>query len=256
MTTVRPQPSILVAEDNPVNQLVTRKILEGVGCAVTLAATGLEAVALACERRFDLILMDLHMPQLDGLEATRTIRAFSAYRPVVIACTAHVSPQHRAECRAAGMDDFLGKPVHKEDLERTVGHWLDVAVAQAGRSESSGIAGRLEQLIADTDEDFVREIAVIFIRTGKELLQAAADGVTRGDQVMAVRAIHSLKGAAGNVGAAELMSRCGEIEHKGRDGNLEHEEIVELRILFGMAEAEIASALSRRGTNLTAAGAA
>ncbi len=242
------RPTILVAEDNQVNQLVARKILEGIGCEVTIAATGLEAVAKACERRYDLVLMDLHMPQMDGLEATRTIRTMSAHQPVVIACTAHVSAEHRAACRAAGMDDFLGKPVQKEDLEQAVGRWLDVVIERAARSSVSGIAGRLAQLAAETDDGFVREIAEVFIRTGAGLVQTAAREWVGGDRQAAVRAIHSLKGASGNVGAEELMTRCGALEQKGREGTLDENDLSLLDELFRKAVAAIAASVGATAT--------
>jgi CheY-like chemotaxis protein/HPt (histidine-containing phosphotransfer) domain-containing protein len=237
------RPTILVAEDNQVNQLVARKILEGIGCEVTIAATGLEAVAKACERRYDLVLMDLHMPQMDGLEATRTIRTMSAHQPVVIACTAHVSAEHRAACRAAGMDDFLGKPIQKEDLEQAVGRWLDVVIERAARCAVSGIAGRLVQLASETDETFVREIAEVFIRTGAELVQTAAREWFGGNRQDAVRAIHSLKGASGNVGAEELMTRCGALEQKGREGSIDESDLARLNELFHAAAADITDSL-------------
>lgn len=233
------RPDILVAEDNQVNQLVTRKILEGIGCDVTVVTNGLEAVAGACEHPFDLILMDLHMPEMDGLEATRVIRELATHQPIVIAFTAYVSDQSLVECRAAGMDDFLGKPVRKEELERVIGHWLDVVPARAVCSGQPGMEGHLARMVSDTDETFVREIAGVFVRTGEELVRTATDRWAAGDQVSAVRAIHSLKGAAGNLGAVELMTLCATLEQKGREGTLTSGELREMDLRFAEAVREL-----------------
>jgi two-component system sensor histidine kinase/response regulator len=111
---------ILVAEDNPVNQMVVRGLLGKLGCSVVIANDGAKAVAAWQNDSFDLILMDCQMPDVDGFEATRRIRAIQRTPIPIIALTAGVMGGDKERCLAAGMDDFLSKPVRLEDLERVL----------------------------------------------------------------------------------------------------------------------------------------
>jgi PAS domain S-box-containing protein len=131
--TVRPpseaeQPSfgarVLVAEDNPVNQRVVRGLLAKLGCEAVVVDNGLRAVEVMQEDRFDLVLMDCQMPELDGLSATRVIRAQGHHHTPIVALTAGVLDGDRERCLEAGMDDYLMKPVRLEDLARTLAQWL------------------------------------------------------------------------------------------------------------------------------------
>lgn len=115
---------VLVVEDNPVNQRVAQKTLERLGHRVTIAATGDEAIAQATSGRYELILMDLQLPDLDGVEATRRIRSHGPTRNVpIIALTADVSREDRARCLSAGMNDHLSKPLRRAELERALRQW-------------------------------------------------------------------------------------------------------------------------------------
>ncbi|MFD0751618.1 response regulator [Mucilaginibacter calamicampi] len=111
--------NIIVAEDNKINQMLILKILERLGYAPALAENGLEVIALLDKQRYDLVLMDIEMPEMDGLTACRHIRKNSAWQPHIVAMTANVITEQQQECLAAGMDDFLGKPL-KLDLLYTV----------------------------------------------------------------------------------------------------------------------------------------
>jgi CheY-like chemotaxis protein len=110
--------AILIAEDNPVNQRVARLMLQRLGYRTDSAANGREAVEAVGRRSYDLILMDMQMPEMDGLEATRKIRAreCAGERPRIVAMTANASPADRAQCMDAGMDDFVTKPVRLQEL--------------------------------------------------------------------------------------------------------------------------------------------
>ncbi|RYJ02679.1 MAG: response regulator, partial [Acetobacteraceae bacterium] len=114
---------ILLVEDNATNQLVMRTILQRAGCQVDVAADGSEAVAAARRFGYDTILMDLQMPVMDGLEATRQIRRSTGpnRRTRIIGLTAAVGPVFEQQCRAAGMDEYLGKPVQRAALMRMLG---------------------------------------------------------------------------------------------------------------------------------------
>ena len=116
---------VLVAEDNPVNQKLARRILEKLGCKVDLASDGRDAIRMARERAYDLIFMDCLMPEMDGLQATREIRCREgAVRVPIVALTANALPQDRELCLQSGMDDFLSKPIHQGELRRVLERFL------------------------------------------------------------------------------------------------------------------------------------
>ncbi len=116
---------VLLAEDNPINQVFARKLLDLMGAKTTVANNGLEAVELVQAKKFDLVLMDCQMPRMDGYEATRKIRSLGeAYADLpIIALTAFAMAEDRNSCLAAGMNDYVTKPVEREQLVRTIAHW-------------------------------------------------------------------------------------------------------------------------------------
>ena len=123
---------ILVAEDNLVNQKIARHLLERQGYDVTMAGDGIAAIRLLGEQRFDLCLMDMQMPLMDGLQATAAIRRLeqavqgSPRHMPIVAMTANAMASDRETCIAAGMDDYISKPVRREDLTRVLDRWLEV----------------------------------------------------------------------------------------------------------------------------------
>jgi len=127
-----PVARVLLAEDNPVNQKVAVSLLQTLGCQVTVVADGRQAVAAAIDGTFDLVLMDCHMPEMDGLEATRRIRALPAPAGAVpvVAITANVLGEHRQACAAAGMDDFVTKPINRETLRGVLQKWTASAALE------------------------------------------------------------------------------------------------------------------------------
>jgi len=123
----RPGSHVLLVEDDATNQRLARHFLERLGCSVDSAWNGAEAVRRLTEKDYDLVFMDCHMPELDGYEATRCIRQMSGTKSsaVIIALTASAMRGDRAKCLAAGMDDYLTKPIRREDLEELVLRWLE-----------------------------------------------------------------------------------------------------------------------------------
>jgi CheY-like chemotaxis protein len=112
--------NILLAEDNLVNQKVAARMLRKLGFAADIAANGQEVLEKLSQRQYDLILMDMQMPGMDGLEASRRIRALSLAQPTIIALSANVHREAVDECLAAGMDGFLAKPITLEALQQTL----------------------------------------------------------------------------------------------------------------------------------------
>jgi PAS domain S-box-containing protein len=135
---------LLVVDDNPVNRELVCALLEPFDVQIETAKDGVEAVEAAARTRYDLILMDLQMPNMDGLTATQHIRAAVApgqRRTPIIALTANVLPEQIARCLEAGMDDHLGKPIHPEQLVNTISRWASGDRAEAGSSGGAALAG-------------------------------------------------------------------------------------------------------------------
>jgi CheY-like chemotaxis protein len=117
---------VLVVEDNATNQKVVRRLLEKLGCTVTIAGNGLEALDRLAGAAFDLVLMDCQMPEMDGFEATRQIRRSDRGHAAIpiVALTANAMASDREACLDAGMDDFVTKPVRPEELGQALGRWF------------------------------------------------------------------------------------------------------------------------------------
>jgi CheY-like chemotaxis protein/HPt (histidine-containing phosphotransfer) domain-containing protein len=232
---------VLLAEDNPVNQEVAQSLLEELGCTVVLAADGAEAVRRQREQRLDLILMDCHMPGLDGFEATRRIRAGEAGsgRLPIVALTADVQQATRGRCLAAGMDDYLAKPATRAQLRALLSKWLPAADTQspAARIQADSASGEPADHAADDAEPVIDAAALghiaalqrpgrdsvlgrvigIYFESSGSLLAAMADAVKRGDAEALRNAAHSLKSSSANVGARPLADLCRQLEAVGRE---------------------------------------
>jgi CheY-like chemotaxis protein len=137
---------VLLAEDNAVNELIAVSILNGMGFDVSVAASGLEAVKLHRDGKFDLILMDCHMPDLDGVQATLRIRQAESrrQRTPIVAVTASALREDRERCLAAGMDDYLPKPFTREALEAVVAKLVAPESALTARPHLEGEPQRCE----------------------------------------------------------------------------------------------------------------
>ena len=123
--------TILVAEDNLINQNLTLKILSKLGFKAALAENGRQTIEMAALQPYDVILMDVQMPEMDGLEATRIIRRDMEIQPIIIAMTANVMEEDKEECTKAGLDDFIGKPVRLEEVVSTLVKWSTIAKQNA-----------------------------------------------------------------------------------------------------------------------------
>ena len=252
---------VLLAEDNPVNQQVGEAMLAKLGLAVAFAANGEEAVRLARTETFDLILMDCHMPVMDGYEASTAIRAHAtAQRIPIIALTANVMEGNRERCLAAGMDDFLAKPYSLDQLQEVLRRWMGAA-ATADTIDSAGQAGAMDAAQAEEDEAAIdrgfleqfreldpagglaladRILGVYLDTCGKSFTQIE-EAAAAGDGEGLRRAAHSLKSSSGNVGAKRLYALLRDFEGLGRDGSIEaaRARLDELRHAFARACAEL-----------------
>jgi signal transduction histidine kinase/CheY-like chemotaxis protein len=226
---------VLVAEDNEINHAVAKALLGKLGLRTALAHNGREAVEMALAKDYAAILMDCQMPELDGYEATRRIRAAEKARRVpIIAMTAHSMPGDRERCLAAGMDDYLSKPVRAEELDAAMATWLHEHEPPTPTGAASEVAGTVPEPGADAGEELLDSGIVLqlldaltlemrkdLMDTFEARLPASVAGIVgaakRGDQVELRRAAHLLGGSAATLGAVRLSRACQSLEHSGRD---------------------------------------
>ena len=228
---------VLVVEDNLTNQQVAMGILQRMGLQADMVANGEEALLALAGHAYDLVLMDVQMPVMDGLEATRLIRSANSAvanpQVPIIAMTAHAIEGDRQKCLEAGMNDYVSKPVSPQSLAEVLKQWLPKAVVQ--------------DVIAAADEPLPApppaELAVVFDRAGfaarmmhdEALLQLVSQGFLQdipvqisvlhgllqaGDAAAVQRHAHSIKGAFANVGAERMRELACQIEHAARAGSL------------------------------------
>jgi PAS domain S-box-containing protein len=237
---------ILLCEDNDVNQLVAVRTLERLGYVVDVAANGRQAVEACARGPYVAVLMDCQMPEMDGFEATACIRRAEASgrRIPIIAMTASALEGDRERCLAAGMDDYVSKPVTIEDLGRVLKHWTAGAPREASPSEGGSAhvdATVLEELRAlDGDGQILSEIVGMFLKTGPQRLAGLDEAYARGDALALERLAHSFKGVAANVGARSLMSVCAQVE-----------KMATAKALAGMADALAAVAAEHAAVRTT-----
>jgi CheY-like chemotaxis protein/HPt (histidine-containing phosphotransfer) domain-containing protein len=214
-------PRVLLVEDNPVNQMVARRMLQQMGCEVTAAENGLEAVAKAREDVFDAIIMDCQLPQMDGYQATAEIRAEETSRVPVIALTAHAIGGERERCLAAGMDDYLSKPLRREALLAALQRWLPAdAGAGAMAVESDALDPAMIAQLWSLDAGrpgFFRELVGSFAAACNEVIAALPAQIERQDGAEVAALAHRLKGTAANLGATSLSDAGARLERAARE---------------------------------------
>ncbi|HKI37557.1 MAG TPA: PAS domain S-box protein [Gemmataceae bacterium] len=222
---------ILLAEDSPLNQKVSLRMLEREGHTVTLAGNGREALAALDKGTFDLVLMDVQMPEMDGLEATRVLRegerATGRHVPV-IAMTAHALNGDRHRCLAAGMDGYISKPIRQARLRETLSALRDSLPPEAPGPEvpslavaAAGVFDREAALAGvEGDEAFLREMAAGLLQDCPALLEAIRSAVSAGDASRLARAAHALKGDVAHFRGKEVFEAVGRLEQLGSAGDL------------------------------------
>jgi CheY-like chemotaxis protein len=225
---------ILIAEDNPINLRFITRLFEQMGYRPDSAANGLEVLDALSRQHYDVVLMDIQMPEMDGYEATRRIRAdFPAEaQPFIIAVTANAMDEDRNMSIEAGMDEFLSKPIRVEMIQTLL---LQLAEHQPRRmrdmestAEVSAHAGdlleeetleALLQLREDSGVAIIDELLTIFESQSKDLLRDIIHACETRSAASLERAAHTLKGSALNLGARQLAEVCRRVEAAGRDGH-------------------------------------
>ncbi len=221
---------LLLAEDNPVNQLVASRMLEKAGHTVVTVGDGRQALAALERERFDLVLMDVQMPDVDGFEATAALRArekVSGGHVPVIALTAHALKGDAERCLAAGMDGYIAKPIRPEKLFGEIERLISSAPAPPTREQeapapSGPVVLDVDDVLArvSSDASLLAEIVDMFRSDAPQLVEDLKGHLERGDATGVERTAHHLKGALGTLSAVAAHEVAARLEALGREGNV------------------------------------
>jgi CheY-like chemotaxis protein len=257
---------VLLVEDNEMNQQVATELLQSAGAAVTIANDGGEAVKLLKEGPqpppFDVVLMDLQMPVMDGYTATRLLRADTRFKDLpIIAMTAHALVEERQRCLEAGMNDHVTKPIEPEALFAVLKRWTktqEKAATQPVRDEAEvpeidgiDVQGGLRRVAGN--KRLLRSLLEQFAAKQADAAAQIAAALQSGDRTLAGRISHTVKGVAGNLGITAVQQAAEKLERALRDGDASEPALRdELELTLGHTVQAIRSALG--GTAHVAAG--
>jgi PAS domain S-box-containing protein len=236
---------LLLVEDNPVNQKMTAAMLRKAGYMIDVVENGREAVEALERNRYDLVLMDIQMPEMDGYEATRLIRGREGKdrHTVIIAMTAHAMQGDREKCLRAGMDDYISKPIEPQELLKKIKKWVRVKIEElTSRENKNSETGKKEteeavvqpqkggkKLPVDmksamrrfgNDMEFFREMVKEFLGYVDGQIESLKKAVETGDRTAIKKNAHSIKGAAGTLSANKIFLLAMSIENMGENGEL------------------------------------
>lgn len=262
---------VLVAEDNEVNQEVASMMLEQLGATVTVANNGLEAVEQFKAQAFDVVLMDFHMPEMDGLAATTLIRAYETEqgresKTPILAVTANVEKSVIQQCTDVGMDDYMSKPFSSQDLQTMLDKWANLAEKHSESLNSTevmplaieegveGVEGvmdagaldALRKLQRPGQPDIVVKFMKMFLKSSAKLMQSMRAGLEGGDMKAVAVAVHTLKSSSASLGAISFSDTCRETEafaHAGQQDAVES--------MVGPLEEKYAALLTEINTYVT-----
>jgi signal transduction histidine kinase/ligand-binding sensor domain-containing protein/DNA-binding response OmpR family regulator/HPt (histidine-containing phosphotransfer) domain-containing protein len=239
---------VLLVEDHPVNQEVARRMLERLGCEAEVVGSGMAALDAWQQRELDMILMDCLMPGMDGFETTRRLRSreleTGGHVPIV-ALTADISRESQAQCKAAGMDDFLGKPLELEGLRVVLSRWIGVPEGTAAGAQAldvpagipveaspeprrlfpdmldANVLHIIERLQRPGAPDLLQRVVQIYLKETPRLIGELEAAAASGDFDRLRRSAHALKSSSAHIGAASLSLFAKELELHGQRRNPE-----------------------------------
>jgi signal transduction histidine kinase/two-component SAPR family response regulator/HPt (histidine-containing phosphotransfer) domain-containing protein len=251
---------VLVVDDSTTNQKVGRLMLQNLGCTVDVSASGNDAVAKVVARGYDVVFMDCEMPDMDGYAATAEIRRRQdGHQHVpIIAMTAKAIRGDRERCLAAGMDDYVPKPVRIEDLHAILAQWVPncasrpVSSGETGANSSAeakpsclaldpAMTDRLRKLAMATDPAILNDIYTAFLTSSADYISAMHRAIESSDAASLISAAHALKGASANIGARAVTELAVRLEELARSQSVVgSEELLErLSVEFARAKVEI-----------------
>ncbi len=259
---------ILLVEDNDINQQVARELLEDAGFVVDVADNGEIAVAQVQKATYDLVFMDMQMPVMDGVTATREIRKLARFEHLpIVAMTANAMEQDRRKCMDSGMNDFLVKPIDPDNMWSLLTRWVRprrrdaaaAAVAQPTAQQQGASADGLPQGIPGLDTSLglsrmmgKKTLYLAMLRryaAGQQVaMHELRDALARGDTATAERLAHTTKAVSGNVGATQVQEQAAELEHALREAASPDER----ERLLAALEAPMSTLLAALGAFLAA----
>jgi two-component system, sensor histidine kinase and response regulator len=239
--------TVLLAEDNETNQIVALAWLKSVGLTAKVVSNGIDALAAAKAERFDLILMDCQMPEMDGFEATARIRALDngpGRRTAIVALTANALKEDRQRCLDAGMDDYIPKPYTGAEMQAVLKRWLPAAHAVPAESQSiidqvattadeksientvlppidSSVLQSIANMLPEGGNALVERVIETYLREAPIGLEKLREAISTADASAVAKAAHGLKSSTLNVGARGLGETFKEIESLARSNRLE-----------------------------------
>lgn len=261
-------PHVLLVDDNPVNRLVAHQMLQRLGYSVDVAGGGAAALEAIRARPYDVVLMDVHMPEIDGVAAAQRIRDLGAavHQPYIVALTAVSLPDERARYLAAGMDAYLAKPVHLHDLRIIMNRATSKnRQSRAARRENGGsyqplqlappitapaepvlnlqALSAIQSALGASGAHVVDEAIALFIAETPPLIDDLMRAIDAGDVKQMRRLAHTLRGSSEQLGLATLANRCASIEAATDSANLPEPQTI--RAAFEAALPELQSYLAR-----------
>jgi two-component system, sensor histidine kinase len=240
---------VLLAEDNPVNRELAVAMLEAVDVEVAIAVDGREAVAQVAGGGIDLVLMDCQMPEMDGYDATRAIRAgeaSGAARLPIVALTANAMDGDRERCLECGMDDYLSKPFKPAQLYTTLARWLPAgeprqkpvapalapALAAAAKTLEINAIAQIRAAGGPDADRLLEKVLRLYCDSVPQMLKSMQEAAGKGDCVALQRAAHALKSSSHNVGAVRFASLCRDLESAARAGQIRFDRLEALEFEF------------------------
>jgi len=225
---------ILVAEDNPVNRQVLTGMLESLGYIADCVENGPAVLDAMAQKSYELLLMDCQMPGMDGEQVSEEIRNNEgrlAVQPIIVALTADASLEHRSACLAAGMDDFIAKPIRLEKLRNGMRKWKSLLAMRADDANHSSndpqsmaeqeLLAKLHARVGAQDEQFLGNYIDLFLNDTVERLVKLSDALAQQDTAALTRECHSLKGACLEFGVDRMGKYCDDLSDSASNGNLD-----------------------------------
>ncbi|MBF9252662.1 PAS domain S-box protein [Pontibacter sp. 172403-2] len=226
-------PNVLLVDDNQINQKVAEKQLERIGCQITIASDGFEAIALATANKYDIIFMDIQMPEMDGVTATNLIKEkLGSDCPPIIAMTAYSMKDDAEKFMGQGMDDYVSKPVKSADLHAMISKWQLESwhsnLPAPAPEEATEIAQDIidlqvvEQLRQIGGDEFARQMYIDFEHEAAELLEEAKKELQAQHYNSILSTLHQLKGTGFTLGINQLAELAKQLEHDIKQDRLDH----------------------------------
>jgi PAS domain S-box-containing protein len=223
---------VLVAEDNAVNQKLALQMLRRMGYRADVAGNGIEVLEALERQPYDVVLMDVQMPEMDGMEATRQIRQRwpQEHRPHIIAMTANAMQGDREACLAAGMDDYISKPIRVKELQAALERWGQkepILPEPTPPSEPTSatidwsVLDGLHELQEEGEPDFVQEMIDLYLSNTPSLIESIRQAITQNQAEALRHAAHTLKGNSNSLGAKQMGVLSLELEKIGHGGVLD-----------------------------------